>query len=141
MFDVNDDAKAGYRRVEVLTGPGRRRHWSDEEKARILAEAGVAGASVSAVARRWQVCPQQVFGWRRQARLEGGGLSRARGCAEMALVPIVSGVAPAPTRTAAPASAMIEVRLEGAVVRVMSGTDAALLTTVLCAVRASASAA
>lgn len=25
MDDVNDDAKGGYRRVEVLTGPGRRR--------------------------------------------------------------------------------------------------------------------
>ena len=139
MFDANDDAKASYRRVEVLTGPGRRRQWSDEEKARILAEARVAGANVSAVARRWQICPQQVFGWRRQARLEGGGQSRARGCAEPAFVPIVTGVAPVPTQAAAPASATIEVKLAGAVVRVVSGTDAALLTTVLRGVRASAS--
>jgi len=28
----------------------------------------VPGACVSEVARRWQVCPQQVFGWRRAAR-------------------------------------------------------------------------
>jgi transposase len=34
MFDVNDDAKGEYRRVEVLMGPGRRRRWSAEEKAR-----------------------------------------------------------------------------------------------------------
>lgn len=87
MFDVNDDAKASYRRIEVLTGPGRRRQWSDEEKARILAETRVAGASVSAVARRWQVCPQQVFGWRRQARVDAGRqlrkhpLRAAAGCA------------------------------------------------------------
>ena len=139
MFDANDDAKASYRRVEVLTGPGRRRQWSDEEKARILAEARVAGASVSAVARRWQICPQQVFGWRRQARLEGREYSRAHGHAEMAFVPIVTGVAPAPTQAAAPASAVIEVKLAGVVVRVVSGTDAALLTTVLRAVRASVS--
>ncbi|MGI4939704.1 MAG: IS66-like element accessory protein TnpA [Janthinobacterium lividum] len=139
MFDVNDDAKAGYRRVEVLTGPGRRRHWSDDEKARILAETRIAGASVSAVARRWQVCPQQVFGWRRQACLEDGGSSRARGCARTAFVPIVTGVVPSPTQTAAPASATIEVRMAGAVVRVVAGTDAALLATVLRAVRASAS--
>ena len=31
MVDVNDDAKAGFRRIEVLTGPGRRRRWSAEE--------------------------------------------------------------------------------------------------------------
>ena len=67
MDDVNDDAKGGYRRVEVLTGPGRRRHWSDEQKARIAAEAMVPGAVVSQIARRWQICPQQVFAWRRAA--------------------------------------------------------------------------
>lgn len=140
MFDVSDDAKVGYRRVEVLTGPGRRRQWSEDEKARILAETMVAGVSVSAVARRWQVCPQQVFGWRRQARLEGGAGSRTW-AGMPAFVPIVSDVAPRPTRdgTSAPAPAVIEVRLAGAVVRVVPGTDAALLATVLRAVRASAS--
>ena len=65
MFDVNDDAKREYRRVEVLMGPGRRRRWSAEEKARIVEESLVPGARVSEVARRWQVCSQQVFGWRR----------------------------------------------------------------------------
>jgi transposase len=38
MFDVNDDAKFEFRRVEVLTGPVRRRRWSTEEKARIVEE-------------------------------------------------------------------------------------------------------
>ena len=139
MFDVNDDAKASYRRVEVLTGPGRRRQWSDEEKARILAETRVVGASVSGVARRWQVCPQQVFGWRRQARVDAGRQSRPLERCEAAFVPIVTDVAPASSRAVPPASAVIEVELAGAVVRVASGTDAALLTTVLRAVRASAS--
>ena len=64
-----DDAKGvGYRRVEVLTGPGRRRKWSDDDKARIVAETAEPGAVVTDVARRWQVSPQQVFDWRRQAR-------------------------------------------------------------------------
>jgi len=31
MFDVNDDAKGGFQRVEILAGPGRRRRWSAEE--------------------------------------------------------------------------------------------------------------
>ena len=68
MFDVNDDAKGEFRRIEVLTGPGRRRRWSAEEKARIVAETLVPGARVSEVARRWQICSQQVFGWRRAMR-------------------------------------------------------------------------
>jgi len=140
MFDVNDDAKVGYRRIEVLTGPDRRRRWSAQEKARIVAEASVPGAVVSEVARRWQVCAQQVFGWRRQAHAEAGWTATP---AEAAFVPIVAEAAPSVSRTTMPttaASALIEVRLAGAVVRVVSGTDAALLASVLRAVRASASA-
>jgi transposase-like protein len=68
MFDVSDDAKGGFRRVEVLTGPGRRRRWSADVKARIVAETLLPGARVSEVARRWQICSQQVFGWRRATR-------------------------------------------------------------------------
>ena len=60
--------RRGFRRIEVLTGPGRRRRWSAEEKARIVAETLASGARVSEVARRWQVCSQQVFGWRRAMR-------------------------------------------------------------------------
>ncbi|TPG36258.1 IS66 family insertion sequence hypothetical protein, partial [Roseomonas nepalensis] len=71
MDDVRDDAKgSGYRRIEVLTGPGRRRTWSDDDKARIVSETLQPGVVVTEVARRWQVCPQQVFGWRRKMRLE-----------------------------------------------------------------------
>ena len=58
MDSINTDAK-GFRRVEVLTGPARRRRWSAAEKARIVAETLVPGASVSDVARRWQLSSQQ----------------------------------------------------------------------------------
>jgi transposase-like protein len=68
MDVVYDDAKAGFRRIEVLTDPPRRRRWSEEEKARIVAATLRAGATVMEVGRRWEVCPQQVCGWRRQAR-------------------------------------------------------------------------
>src|ERR1700759_3054549 len=44
MFDANDDAKAQCRRVEILTGPSRRRRWSAEEKARIVEETLAPGA-------------------------------------------------------------------------------------------------
>jgi transposase len=143
MFDVNDDAKAEFRRVEVLTGPVRRRRWSAEEKARIVEETLAPGARVSEVARRWQVCSQQVFGWRRAAyRAVTTAAKRAQAPAPD-FVPIMTDVTlPAPAQRATPPSAApaIEVKLAGAVVRVASGIDdATQLTAVLRAVRASAS--
>ena len=142
MFDVNDDAKGEYRRVEVLTGPGRRRRWSADEKARIVAETFVPGARVSEVARRWQICSQQVFGWRRAMRQDVPSVPREPTTPTTpSFVPIVSEAIPATTvQRAAPAAPTIEVKLAGAVVRVSSGMDdAAQLTAVLRAVRASAS--
>lgn len=140
MVDVNDDAKGGgYRRVEVLTGPGRRRRWSDDDKARLIAETAQPGAVVTEVARRWQVTPQQVFDWRRQARK---ALAAATASEEPAFVPIVVETAPVsspePVAPAARATPAIEVKLAGAVLRIAAGTDEALLTTVLRAIRASA---
>ena len=146
MFDVNDDAKADFRRVEVLTGPVRRRRWSVEEKARIVEETLAPGARVSEVARRWQVCSQQVFGWRRAAcrALTPVG-TKGPQTPGPDFVPIMTDVTPsAPVQRATPLSSSaapaIEVKLAGAVVRVASGIDdAAQLTAVLRAVRASAS--
>jgi len=134
MVDVNDDAKGGgYRRVEVLTGPGRRRKWSDEDKARIVAETLEPGAVVADVARRRQVCPQQVFAWRREMRV---------GAAErldfVPILPAMSHPLPEPTSASARSSPSIEIDLAGAVLRVAPGTDADLLMTVLRAIRASA---
>ena len=63
------------RRIELITGIGRRRRWSREDKARIVVESLAGGVSVSEVARRHGLSPQQLFGWRREARAllhEGG---------------------------------------------------------------------
>jgi transposase len=49
---ASDNAKGRYRRVEVLTGPGRRGKWSDEDPARIVIEAARPGEVVSEIARR-----------------------------------------------------------------------------------------
>jgi transposase len=56
------------RRLEVITGTGRRRQFSEDFKAGIVEETLVPGAIVSDVARRNGLTPQQVFTWRRQAR-------------------------------------------------------------------------
>lgn len=135
MADIDDDAQGGgYRRVEILTGPGRRRRWSEDAKARIVAETLEAGAVASEVARRWQVCAQQVFTWRRQMR----GGSAAGSAAPLAFVPIVPGQPDVSSVLPAASSSPIEVALAGGVVRVAPGTDAALLALVLRAMRASA---
>ena len=47
-----DRSTADIRRIEVITGTGRRRRWSAEIKARIIAELFTGEASVSEVARR-----------------------------------------------------------------------------------------
>ena len=138
MFDANDDTKGSYRRTELLTGPGRRRRWSDAEKTRIVAESLAPGACVSAIARKWHVLPQQVFGWRRAMRRDGVARAPARTASSVAFVPIISQtampVSSATTNTTAPS---IEIRIAGAVVRTAPGTDAADLTTALRAVRQS----
>lgn len=139
MFDVNDDAKVGFRRIELLTGPERRRRWSADDKARIVRESLMPGARVADVARRWQLCPQQVFTWRREAR--DAMAEKPAGSRTPAFVPIVAEDAPAAAAMrAAPTVPVIEVKLAGAVVRVVGGQDdGAQLTAVLRAVRASAS--
>src|ERR1700733_9230276 len=55
------------RRIELITGSGRRRRWSRADKARIVVESLEPGANVSEVARRNGLSPQQLFAWRRDA--------------------------------------------------------------------------
>jgi transposase len=61
MFDDNDEAKRDDGRIAALNGSARRRHWSAVEKAAVVKETLVPGVCVSDVARRWQLCPQQVI--------------------------------------------------------------------------------
>src|SRR4028119_2407230 len=55
-----------FRRIEVITGVGRRRRWTDEEKAWIVAESLDPTTTVSAVARRYGLHARQLFVWRRK---------------------------------------------------------------------------
>jgi transposase len=78
MDTVHSAITEPVRRLEVFTGAGRRRKWSDEDKARIVAEIVASGDSVCAVARRHGLSPQQLFGWRRQLREAAAGDSEAK---------------------------------------------------------------
>ena len=53
-------------RMEVLTVRERRRFWSHEHKLAILGEVADDHLSVSDVARRHDVMPQQIYAWRRK---------------------------------------------------------------------------
>lgn len=51
--------------VEVITGIQRRRRWTAEQKKAMVLEAEQPGMSVSVVARKYEVHPNQLFRWRR----------------------------------------------------------------------------
>src|SRR3954469_13382475 len=63
MTGTNADS---FRRIEVITGVGRRRRWTDEEKAWIVAESLDPATTTSAVARRYGLHPSQLFVWRQR---------------------------------------------------------------------------
>lgn len=70
--------------VHVLTGPERRRRWSDEQKRTVVAAAFAPGAVVSDVARRADVCPSLIYRWRREFAAAPHGFSEVivAGCGD-----------------------------------------------------------
>src|SRR6516162_65146 len=63
MLDARQEDGA-YRRVELITGQRRRRRWTAEEKAGIVAESFEEGANISEVARRHGVVRGLLTVWR-----------------------------------------------------------------------------
>jgi transposase len=63
-------------RVEVITGPERRRRWSEDHKRAIVAESLAPGAVVSDVARRADIGPGQLYRWRKEFRAVADGFAR-----------------------------------------------------------------
>ena len=121
------------RRIEVFTGAGRRRSWSPEDKAAIIAESYVAGETVCAVARRHGLTPQQLFTWRRLARDTGQ-------VEPPSFVPALAEVsAPAvtkrPRQRRSSGAASIELEIDGVVVRVGPGAQASTVAAVIRALK------
>lgn len=63
-------------RVEVITGPERRRRWSDEQKRAIVTASLAPGAVVSEVARRADVSSGQIYRWRQEFRAAAAGFAQ-----------------------------------------------------------------
>ena len=141
MDTVDNAITKPVHRLEVFTRAGRRRMWSDEDKARIVAEIVASGESVSAVARRQGLSPQQLFGWRRELQ----GSQTALLHAELQFVPAVLDLTPSspsvrrqrkmPRRQVEPGAGMIEVEIGGVTVRVGRRADAKTVRAVLRALK------
>jgi len=86
-------------RVEVITGPERRRCWSAEQKRAILAESLAPGAVVTEIARRAEIGPGQIYRWRRELGV-GNGFARVL-------------IAPAGDDAGCPAAPAIEIEFAG----------------------------
>jgi transposase len=119
----------GFRRLEIITGVGRRRRWSDEDKARIVAESLDPRTTAAAVARRYGLHASQLFVWRQQLQRRA---SAAEPIGGPGFVPVLLA-----EDDAAPAEAVgrMEIALGPAVVRVGVDVDAAALRRVLEVVR------
>ena len=115
----------GFSRIEVITGIGRRRRWSDEEKAWIVAESLDPATTVSAVARRYGLHASQLFTWRQRLAAPA-----AREAPEFVPVVVAEDAA-----AAAETAGRMEIALGPAVVRVRADVDAAALRRVLEVVR------
>jgi transposase len=106
------------RRIEVFTGAARRRRWSAELKAQIVAES--YASSVGETAARHDVSKTQIFGWRRDAR-------RASGFAQVEVDD--ADLAGPPRR------GLIEVRMRDGSVSIEPGADPMLVTAILMSLR------
>jgi len=129
----------GPRRIEVFTGTGRRRTWTVEEKAAFVAESHVAGETVCGVARRHGLTPQQLFTWRREARLRSGGLEDA----DPLFVPAVvdgscSPQVREPESRSAALQSSVELEINGIIVRIGRDAPASTIVAVLRALKATA---
>ncbi|WP_428991490.1 IS66-like element accessory protein TnpA [Methylocapsa aurea] len=119
------------------TGETRRRRWSVEERAGILAESFEPGANVSAVARRHGINGNLLHYWRKQARKQ----SFEAGAPDAPLfvpVSIAEATGAAGLETSPrplPLDRMIEIEIRGALVRVPAGVDGQTLSMVLASLR------
>lgn len=128
-----------YQRMEIITGVGRRRSWSSEEKVRLVGEAAERG--VAEVARRHEVCRSLLYRWRRQMR--GGELAAVTAAAgfvpvrvapevlavrEMKDEPPAAPAVPESTLGSAASIGLVEIVLgNGRVLRVAERIDPAVL--------------
>ncbi|MDK1389928.1 transposase [Sinorhizobium sp. 8-89] len=145
MLEVMDEAmdevrhEGRYRRIEVITGRRQRRNWTDEEKARILAESAAPDVNISAIARRWGVNRGLLNVWRREAGLTSHRSAKARAHQAMFVPVTVVGnrmsSESAPSDVAHHAAGRIEIEIAGARMTVIGSVAPELAEAMVAALR------
>ncbi|MER8880720.1 transposase [Mesorhizobium sp. M0684] len=139
-LDLTLDPDRQPRRFEVINGAGGRRHWSVDDKARIIAETLEPNAVVSEVARRYGLRPQQVFAWRREARKQAASVQQDSPAFVPAVVAAAEPVTKHPPkqrkRQATRDAGVIELEIDGVAMRVGRGADTKTVAAVIRALKA-----
>jgi len=128
------------RRMEVFTGAGRRRAWSEEAKAAIVAESYSGAETVCDVARRHGLAPTQLFTWRREQRKPVAPLSEPV-FAPVVLYPEVSArqrpeARPTHGKGRQGQDGGIELEIAGVTMRVARGAEAKTVAAIIRALKA-----
>lgn len=133
-MDSDDREVSASSLVDTKQAAGKRRRWPKGLKREIVAALAEPGASVSIVARRYDVNANQLFKWRR----EFGGSSVATTVAPVKLLPveITPALVPAEAPGAGPAGS-IEIALRGGTkVRIKGVVDPVAVSAAVAAVMA-----
>lgn len=133
------EASAPAQRVEIFTGTGRRRSWTPEQKATIVAESFEVGVRASHVARRHGMTPQQLFAWRREALDNSGQTTDTPLFVPATVASVDQNVAtlrPRAPDPLTPPAHSIELDIGGASVFIWRDADAAMVTAIIGALKA-----
>lgn len=105
--------------ITVISGPERRRVWTDQQKRELVAAVSAPDANVAEIARRADLRPNQIYRWRRQMA------QAAQGFAEVQVQP----------DPVVPMGSSIIVEFERAIVRITVGASPGLVSAVLRSVK------
>ena len=112
--------------VTLLTGPERRRRWSEADRDRILAASFMPGAVVADVARQFEVSTSLIYKWRKACLAP---------VAPTAFAPAIMVDGPEPTPKASQDAAILIELPGGARLSVAASAPAALVAATLKALR------
>jgi transposase len=110
--------------ISLMSGPERRRHFTDEQKEAILAAAFAPGSSVAAVARQADIGTGLIYRWRDIFQSKAAKPSFARAV-------LVDDPGPPVSPTPGPVAAAILVEIGGARVQIGASATPALITATL----------